>query len=313
MDIENFLIQEKIEYRKEGKNVGRNEINICCLFCGEGRFHLGINGQKNKFNCWICSERGDLVKLVSKLKNISFIEAKQIVNPQNDLKKVLEERNNKMVQKVEEPIKNKEFKLPPHTYPFRLNKTDIWEETALKFLIDKYGLSKKEIVEADLHYCVHGKYKNCIIIPCYFRNKLVSFIGRVWNKNIKKRYINCPNEEGLIPIKKILYNFDNMREDQNLIVITEGVFDTIKVGLHRAVATLGSEISQEQINLLIGLKPKKVVVLVDNDPGNPNTLKKAKKLADYISPFASTKVIEIPYSGADPADLTLELINRLIC
>lgn len=311
-NIEQFLLKEKIEYRTAGKNVGSGNINICCLYCGEGRYHLSISLKKDVFVCWICGEKGNYEKLISKLKNISYTEAKEIVNPCNDLKKVLEERSNKMIQVIEKPIKNKELKLPPHTYPFRIDKMDIWAQTAIKFLRDKYDLTNKEIIEADLHYCVHGKYQNCIIIPCYFQNKLVSFIGRVWGTNSKKRYINCSNEEGLVNTKNLLYNIDNIRIGQNLIVVTEGCFDAIKVGLHRAVATLGSEISQEQINLLVGLKPQKLIILADNDPGNLNTLKKAKKLCDYLSLFTKTKCIEVPYAGLDPADLTREEINRLL-
>ncbi len=36
INIEQFLIYNKIEYRKGGKNVSRGEINICCIFCGSG-------------------------------------------------------------------------------------------------------------------------------------------------------------------------------------------------------------------------------------------------------------------------------------
>ncbi len=312
LNIEQFIIKNKIEYRTSGKNVSRGEYSICCPFCEEGGYHLGINPIKKLWHCWICGARGDILKLVSKLLNISYIEAKQIINPQNDLKKVLEERNNKMVKIEEKVMKNKEFELPPHTYSFRQNKTNLWEETALKFLRDKYDLSKKEIIEADLHYCVHGKYKNCIIIPIYQNNKLVNFVGRTWDKNSKKRYINSSNEESLVKTKSLLYNYDSMKIGQNLIVVVEGVFDCIKVGLNRATATLGSEISQEQINLLVGLKPKKLIVLADNDPGNPNTVKKAQKICDYLSPFMNTKMIEIPYMGKDPADLTKEEIINLL-
>ncbi len=311
-NLEQFLIKNKIEYRTSGKNVSKGEFSICCVFCGEGGYHLGINPTKKLWHCWICGGKGDYVKLISKLLNISYIEAKSIVNPQNDLKKALEDRKNKVTM-IEKPKEIKEFKLPPYTKPFLKDSTNMWQKVALKFLFEKYSLTWDAILESDLHYCYFGdKYKNCIIIPIYQNNKLVNYVGRTWGKNSKKRYINSSNEESLVKTKSLLYNYDSMKIGQNLIVVVEGVFDCIKVGLCRAVATLGSEISQEQINLLVELKPKKLIVLADNDIGNPNTVKKAQKICDYLSPFMQTKCIEIPYAGKDPADLTREEIDKLI-
>ncbi len=311
-NIEQFLLNNKIEYRSSGKNVGRGEINTSCCFCGESNYHLGINSNKNLFHCWKCGAKGDILKLVSKLLNISHIEAKELINPQNDLKKVLEERKNKMEITEKKVIKNKELELPPYTNPFVKDSSNVWQIVAHRFLVNKYNLSWEQILEAKLHYCYFGKYKNSIIIPIYKDGKLVNFIARTWTKNTKKRYINCSNQESLANIKNLLYNYDSIRKEQNLVIIVEGAMDAIKTGLDRTVATLGSEISQEQINLIVGLKPKKVIVLADNDPGNPNTIKKAHKLADYISPFILTKVIEIPYKGLDPGDLNKEEINNLI-
>ena len=311
-NIQEFLSQKNIEYRTSGKNVGSGNINICCLFCGEGRFHLSLSLNKEVYSCWICGEKGNYEKLISKLLNISYIEAKELINPQNDLKKVLEERKNKMEIIEEKPNKNNKLDLPPYTNPFVKDSSNIWQIVAHRFLVNKYNLSWEQILEAKLHYCYFGKYKNSIIIPIYKDEKLVNFIGRVWVKNSKKRYINCSNEESLVNTKDLLYNIDNIKTGSELLIIVEGAMDAIKTGLDRTVATLGSEISQEQINLLVELKPKKIIVLADNDPGNPNTVKKAQKICDYLSPFMNTKMIEIPYMGKDPADLTKnELANLL--
>ncbi len=312
-NIETFLITNKIEYRSSGKNVGYGNINICCLYCEEGRYHLSISLKKDVFVCWICGEKGSYEKLISKLKNISYSETKEIINPQNDLKKILNERSDKNMQKTEEIIKNKNFKLPLYCKPFVKDSVNIWQKAAYRFLQEKYNLSWNEILQAYLHYCFWGKkYRNCIIIPIYKDRKLVNYIARTWDKSSNKRYINCSNEESLANTKTLLYNYDNIRIGQNMVIVVEGAFDAIKSGLDRTVATLGSEISKEQIELLVNLKAKKVIVLVDNDIGNPNTLKKACKLADYVSPFMAIKIIEIPYSGKDPADLTKEQINNLI-
>src|SRR3990167_7967563 len=309
-NIETFLRNNNIGYRTSGKNVSKGEYSICCLWCGENKYHLGVNPSKGLFNCWKCSEKGNIVRLVAKIKNISFIEAKEIINPTSELKKVLEERNKIVEESI--IIQNKDFKLPEHTYRFRKDKTDLWQETAFLFLRQKYGLTWNDVEQANLHYCVYGKWKNSIIIPVYKDKKLINFLGRCWDKNSKVRYNICPNEKAVLNIHKTLYNIDSIKIGQDLLVLVEGVFDCLKVGLNIAVASFGTEVSQEQRNLLIGLKPKKLIILADNDLNNPNTIKKAQKLCDYLSPFSIIKCIKVPFKGKDPADLDKEELANLL-
>lgn len=309
-DIQQFLINKNIEFRKEGKNVSRGETNICCPFCGEDKYHCGINQGKDLFNCWKCSARGNLVKLISKLLRISYIEAKEIINPISDLKKALEDRDKKII-KTEESNKKKTFKLPLHTYPFIQNKTNLWQEVALKFLKDKYNLTWEHILNANLHYCIYGKYKNSIIIPIYYNRQFVNFIGRVWDKDSNKRYLNCPNEESLYNTKHLVYNYDNIKRGLDKLLIVEGAFDAIKTGLDRTVALCGTEITQEQKNLIIKLNAKELIIIFDNDPHLITTSKKANTLADYLSPFAKTRVIKLPH-GKDPAEMERHEITKLI-
>jgi len=307
-NIEQFLINNNIGYRTSGKNVSKGEYSICCPYCGEAKYHCGINPSKGLFNCWKCSEKGNIVRLVAKIKNVSFIEAKEIISPTSELKKVLEERN----KVVEEPIiiPNKDFKLPLHTYRFDYNITNMWQEIALNFLKDKYDLSWNDIILADLHYNVHGRYKNSIIIPFYLNGKMVNFISRSWDKNNKKRYDNCPNELSLVNVKKMVYNYNNVKGKQQIIIV-EGCFDAIKTGLRRTVALCGTEITQEQRNILIGLKAEELIILFDNDPHLISTSKKAQDLADYLSPFCKTRVIKLPH-GKDPGDMSRDEIDNLI-
>ncbi len=310
LNIQQFLINKHIEFRKEGKNVSRGEINICCIFCGEDRYHLGINEEKDIFACWKCSAKGNIARLISKLLGISYLEAKEIINPQSDLRKALEDRKNKLAI-IEKPKEIKEFHLPEHSYPFITNKSNIWQESALRFLKDKYNLNWDHIKEAKLQYCTYGKYKNSIIIPIYYNNQLVNFIGRIWDKGSKKRYLNCPNEESLYNTKTLLYNYDSIKKGSNRLLIVEGAFDAMKAGLDRSIALFGTEITQEQKNLIIGLNIKELIILLDNDPHLTTTSKKAKDLANYFSPFAKTRVVNLPY-GKDPGDMERVGIDNLI-
>ncbi len=309
-NLEQFLIKNKIEYRTSGKNVSKGEFSICCVFCGEGGYHLGINPTKKLWHCWICGGKGNYEKLISKILNISHIEAKEIINPISDLKKVLEDRKNK-VPIIEKSKEIKEMHLPEHTYKFDKNKTNLWQEIALKFLKEKYNLTWEHILEADLHFCIYGRYKHSIIIPFYLDGKLVNFISRAWNKNAKKRYDNCPNELSIVNIKSMVYNIDNVKNRKNLLIIVEGCFDAIKSGLDRTIALCGTEVSKEQLSILANLGVENLIIMLDNDPHLTTTSKKAQALADYLSLFSKTRVIKLPY-GKDPGSMERKEMDELL-
>ena len=142
---------------------------------------------------------------------------------------------------------------------------------------------------------------------------MVSFIARTWDKNGTIRYMNCPNEESLINIKKILYNYDNIKKGQDILIIVEGVFDCIRVKsiFSNVIATLGTEVTSHQIELLVEKKAKNYYIMFDADVHITTTKKKAKKLADYLSAFGISKVVELPF-GKDPADLKEQEIKEIL-
>ncbi len=307
--IETYLYNNKIEYRTQGKNVGHGNINIQCVFCCEDRYHLSISLSKSVFTCWICSESGNYQKLISKIKGITYEEASDIVNASTELKQKLEERGKKLI--AEKADTKVTVSLPFYTRPFNIDFPNTWQRFAYNFIKTKYDISFDECVRARLRYCYQGIYKNRIIIPVYKGGELFSFSGRTWDRNCDKRYLNLHG----VNIKNTLYNIDNINRNQDILVVVEGVFGAIKVGLDKAVATFGTEVTIEQIKLLIDLHPKQLCVMFDNDE-NPDTNKsvgeKAQKLVDYLSAFTKTKLIKIPYIGKDPGDLNRTEIDSLL-
>ena len=52
-----------------------NQLNCCCPFHDEQHSSFGINLETGKFNCFSCEAHGNIVQFVSKMKNISIVEA----------------------------------------------------------------------------------------------------------------------------------------------------------------------------------------------------------------------------------------------
>ena len=59
-------------YPNRNSNV---EFKARCPFCGDTKYHLGINRQKERFNCFKCGESGNSVSLYAKIYGVSNKEA----------------------------------------------------------------------------------------------------------------------------------------------------------------------------------------------------------------------------------------------
>jgi hypothetical protein len=104
-----------------------------------------------------------------------------------------------------------------------------------------------------------------LIIPYYFRGKIVGFTSRLCynaeDKKIPKYYQQCPTD--------FVYNLDNQNAwSRKYVIVTEGVLDAYCAD---GVSTLG-EIGQSKIDIINRLQ-KQVIVCPDRD-------KKGKDLVD---------------------------------
>lgn len=71
-DLADALTIAGIQCRERGTNVGRDHVNICCVFCGEERFHLGIHVHHGYFHCWVCHARGPWPKLKRRFAELGY-------------------------------------------------------------------------------------------------------------------------------------------------------------------------------------------------------------------------------------------------
>ena len=313
-DLIEYFKKNRIFYRDSGKNVGRDEINICCIDCGEDGYHLGINLKKQMYHCWKCDIGGTLAFLISRFENCSYQKAVELISKPNrkldGLEKTISDYQISIINNITNntnKIATTIFKLPP--FPKFLmdeSKNIIFKLQAVQYLCNR-GITSEIIKKANLHYCYYGKYKNRIIVPIYYQNKLVNFLGRTWDIEAKKRYINCPNDQSLISSKKLLYNYDNIQQNVERLIIVEGVFDCFKSGLNRTVATLGTAVTFEQKQLILKLNPKELIILFDGEAYSD-----AIELANWFNFYIKKiKVIKLPYS-IDPGSCSYSEIDKYI-
>jgi DNA primase len=155
-------------------------------------------------------------------------------------------------------------------------------------------------------WCDGGYYRNRLIVPVYgLGGKLMTFIARWMSKDknlgdtIKILYPKGSKKS------EVVFNFKRAMK-YSTIVITEGVFDSIRVG-NNGIALLGKTASKKQLSILSRLADKRIVILLDGD-----ALKDAHMLADSLSPICHDISIGILPVHLDPGKCTRSRIHSTI-
>lgn len=200
-DFVSFLDSYRIDYRTQGPNVKKGNVNINCPFCAlpdshHSSHHLGIDVLTGFWGCWRDrSHRGRRPhRLIMKLIGCTFTEAKRLVG---DVSIVNEDSFKKLVDgnmfDVEDQTHENDKWL---TYPKSFRKFDgafNVEKRHSSYLRHDRGFLKHVSDVCDkysLRYCINGDYSNRIIFPFTLYGRLVTWTARSIYKREKLRYKN---------------------------------------------------------------------------------------------------------------------------
>jgi DNA primase len=159
------------------------------------------------------------------------------------------------------------------------------------------SITKESVIKFGLGY---SSLRDMVTIPVHSPdNLLLGFVGRsVEGKDFK----NTPG----LPKAKTLFNLNRVKSSKTVYVV-ESSFDAIRLDQcgFSAVATLGSNVSGFQIDLL-----KKyfndIIVIADNDDAGGNMIKKLReKLSSRVS------VISLEQQYKDVGDMDDQAIKAL--
>lgn len=271
-DIKSYLELKQIEYKSSGKNVARNQYNICCQNCGEQNFHLGISSQKELFGCWKCSFSGNIKSLIKKIEKCGWLQAEKIYKQfQLDADIIYEEKEIKPINKLILPV----------------NFTDVFPQIYKDYLSKRrfnfLQVKKKYDILCSGNY---GDFKYRIIIPIFENGKIVNYIGRSIIEGADLRYKFCPDSKAVVKRKDLIYNLDNVYG--NTAIIVEGAFGVWRMG-DNTISFLSSNFTQSQILKLKNKNLKKIYIMFDPDKTGRE---KAEKLENYLT-FCDVYNIEL--------------------
>ena len=287
------VIRDYIPLTKKGKNY----FGIC-PFHDDHNPSMSVSPEKQMYKCFVCGAAGNVFNFVKDYKNINYYEAvKEVANkvgisidigsykPKEDIKFKDEydiyDISNKFYQNN---LNTNLGKIARNYLTSRNINEDIikrfqiglsFNDNKLTSLLESKGYSKDLLVKSGISVInnegkVSDIYRNRIMFPLWDTNgKVIGFSGRIYEGSDTSKYINTM-ETDIFKKGSLLYNYDNARKsilDKDEIIICEGFMDVIRlytIGIENAVATMGTAVTKEQLNLIRKLT-NNVILLFDGD------------------------------------------------
>lgn len=270
-----------------------NEFQALCPFHGEKTPSFTINDEKKFYHCFGCGAHGDIFKFLMEYERLSFKEA--IERIAKEFGYTLPTISHK--DKLEYTVQDSLYRLMEAAckiFEENLGKTS----AVLKYLNDR-GVSGESISNFRLGYAtgreitqyieankisanlaieagllvrntqgiIKDKFLSRLMFPITDRQgRIIGFGGRVLDDR-QPKYLNSP-ETAIFHKRQTLYGLlkQTGRESPPLFVV-EGYMDAISLhqsGFKKVVSTMGTAVTDEQINYLIKLSPH-IIFCFDGD------------------------------------------------
>ena len=271
-------------------------VNINCPYHSNGDrgFKGGFNTSGGYYHCWHCGGTG-LKKILFDIAGIDYAKADKLLEQYSGYSSAVKKlrKNNNTV--------NKKIKLPCSDLNTRCKNYLIKRGYNPDFLESKYKITGAAL---------SGEWAGRLIIPIFYKEKLVSFQGRsLYSKKKCKelnilRYKTLSVENSVIDPKNTLYNIDNCNDDY--LIVMEGAFDVWKWG-DNAVGTLGTSVTDRQ--KLLMLQYKRIILLFDPEK---EAQERASKLGKELAALGAGDVSIVDTElGHDPGDMADKEILRI--
>ena len=255
---------------------------------------LSISTSKNFFYCFSCGRSGNIINWLMEYEDLTFPQAleKVIKLSGTDIDKLNLKQPDALL------LFKKIKKLTEEEYYHKEVVRDILD----KSILDEYvTTSPKEWLDEGINPLIMRKYDiridnkaNRIVYPVYDKDfNLIGVKGRTRYQDYKKR--NLMKYQNYYKIGTTNF-FTGMKEnihkikEKNEIIIFEGIKSGMKVedwGYDNWVASETSRLNDEQIQILLEMRLKNIIIAYDNDVD----LKKIKENTVMLRKFTNVFVV----------------------
>jgi DNA primase len=246
-----------------------------------------IDKEKGLFICFSCGENGTILDMVMRTTKRTYFEANRMISgaaKENNFAQAIFDSTNKRTDDFE---------------PFdvallnRLHDSLLASTRGLEYLVGR-GINLDSIERFSLGY---SENQDMVTVPVFSDNGIpVGFVARSIEG---KQFKNSTN----LPRSKVLFGLNKNKFEE--VIVVESSFDAIKLNQmgFPAVATLGANVSREQLRLLEKYATK-IILAPDSDEAGQGF---AKKITDAVK-TREISLIKIPEGKKDIGDMTREEI-----
>ena len=321
-----------LKLEKAGKN-----LRARCPFHNEKTPSFFVSPERGSYYCFGCGAKGDIFSFVEQFEGLDFKGALKLLADRAGVKLEYDRGSfsdgkagrEKIFQILEEATGYFETNLKSNDEAINyLQKRGVAEKTCVVFRLgyapDEWRLllthlKNKKFAESDLEKAglikksetggnSYDRFRGRIIFPIAdSAGRIVGFSGRILKgKPEDAKYLNSPETE-LFVKSRILYGLDKAKAEirrRDFAVLVEGQMDLLmshQAGVANAVASSGTALTDEHINLLKRFSNRLLLVFDPDEAGFKAALRGAG-LA--LTRGLEVKVAVLP-KGLDPADLIL--------
>lgn len=308
------------EYVSISKN-GRNYIGLC-PFHNEKTPSFTVFAESERFQCFGCGEKGDAITFLMKNENLSYPAAVKkladrvgvtIQTDKIDGEQMKRNRGFILNRKAAEFFRKNLFApIGVNALAYLQNERNLSVETIktlelgyapdsfdnLKRYLLKCGFSERELVEYSLcnqndNGHTYDVFRNRVIFPIEDTcGNVVSFGGRALGDGSPK-YLNSAETPNFHKGQH-LYGLNRAKEyGKEQMILCEGYMDVIalnSVGIMNAVATLGTALTAEQVELL-KKHTKRVLINFDGDNAGQTATERALTMFEKVGLVAKVVVL----------------------
>jgi DNA primase len=330
------------------KKAGRNFVGLC-PFHKEKTPSFTVTPDRQMFYCFGCGEGGGVFTFLMKISQMTYPEAVRHLAKKTGvvISERISQKERQEVSDREQLIRINEMATGHYARNLvspsgkealaYLRKRGFHEETVRAFrlgfalngwhhLRDFFEKEKASLEIAEkAGLLVSGKdghlydrFRGRLMFPVEdVSGRVIAFGGRIIGAG-EPKYLNSPESDVYVKGRN-LYALNRAKEAirrQGCVIVVEGYFDLISLwnaGITHVVATLGTALTKEQIDL-IGRYTTHVVALFDPDEAGRKALTRSLEL--FLAGNLNTRALVLP-EGLDPddyiraygGDRLLELIN----
>ena len=258
---------------------------------------MSVSEEKQIYKCFSCGAAGNVFTFVSEYENVKFLEAVKIVADKCGIP------FHGTIRKEKPKNNTQEYEIMNLALKFYQNNLNSGEGIKAKEYLKKRNLDEEAIKDFDLGLALGGNYslnklltnkkysldiierlglvnqnndyvndvfQRRIMFPIHdLDGNVVGFTGRIYEDTNQAKYINS-KESNIFKKGQILFNYHRAKQEikrKKEVILVEGNMDAIRMytsGIKNVVALMGTSLTNEQVEIIKGLRAK-IILMFDND------------------------------------------------